>query len=93
MGNRVFNLIAMLMLVSNAAQARIDSTDRALMLLRNASQARVDPRTGTLALSEDLPASALKNSAYDCPADGAFSATEFSVAHRGAPAGVTGTQP
>ena len=86
MGNRVFNLIAMLMLVSNTAQARIDSTDRALMLTGNASQARVDPTDRALALSEDLPAGALKQRLQSC-ADGAFSATEFSIAHRGAPLG------
>ena len=86
MGNRVFNLIAMLMLVSNTAQARIDSTDRALMLTGNASQARVDPTDRALALSEDLPAGALKQRLQSC-ADSAFSATEFSIAHRGAPLG------
>ncbi|MEC7553474.1 MAG: glycerophosphodiester phosphodiesterase family protein, partial [Pseudomonadota bacterium] len=56
------------------------------MLTGNASQARVDPTDRALALSEDLPAGALKQRLQSC-ADGAFSATEFSIAHRGAPLG------
>ena len=86
MGNRAFNLIAMLMLVSHVAQASIDPTDRALMLVSHVAQASIDPTNRALILSDDLPASPLKQRLQSC-ASGNFSATEFSIAHRGAPLG------
>lgn len=58
----------------------------ALMFIGSCVHADVDPTDRALQLSADLPPGALKSRLQTC-ATGSFQATEFSIAHRGAPLG------